>query len=137
MEKQKKRVLFLCTGNSARSQMAEGLMRHLRKDEFEAYSAGIDPKGIHPLAIEVMAETGIDISHQRSKHLDEYLNRDFDYLVTLCDHEAKICPSFSGPGKRIHRGFSDPASAEGTEGERLEMFRKVRDQLKDFILSFP
>ena len=138
MEKEgRKIVIFLCTGNSARSQMAEGLMDYLRGNEFEVYSAGTEPKRIHPLAIEVMAEIGIDISAQRSKHLDEYLNKNFDYIITLCDHAAKTCLLFPGPGERIHRGFPDPAAVEGTEEQRLEMFRKVRDQLKEFIRSFP
>ena len=132
-----KKVLFLCTGNSARSQMAEGLMRNLRGDEFEVYSAGIDPKGIHPLAIEMMREIGIDISQQRSKHLDEYGEEAFDYIVTLCDHAAKTCPFFPGRGERLHHSFPDPAAAEGSREEKLEMFRRVRNELKEFILSFP
>ena len=136
MEKQKKKVLFLCTGNSARSQMAEGLMRHLRGNEFEVYSAGTAPKGIHPLAIEVMKEIGINISDQRSKHLDEYGETSFDYIVTLCGSAATTCPVFPGEGERIHQTFPDPAAAKGTEEEKLDMFRKVRDELKQFLLSF-
>jgi len=138
MEKQKKkRVLLLCTGNSARSQMAEGLMRHLRGSEFEVYSAGTEPKGIHFLAIVAMKEIGIDISNQRSKHLDEYGETSFDYIVTLCDSAATICPVFSGEGKRIHHSFSDPAAATGSKEEQLNMFREVRNELKQFLLSFP
>jgi len=138
MEKEgRKRVVFLCTGNSARSQMAEGLMRYLKGNEFEVFSAGSKPKGIHPLAIEVMKEIGIDISAQRSKHLDEYLNKNFDCITTLCDHAAKACPVFPGSGERIHQGFSDPAAVEGSRKEKLEMFRRVRNELKEFILSFP
>jgi arsenate reductase len=138
MEKEgRKSVIFLCTGNSARSQMAEGMMRYLRGNEFEVFSAGTEPKGIHPLAIEVLTEIGIDISSHRSKHLEEYLNREFDYIVTLCDHAAKNCPLFPGPGEIIHRGFSDPAAVEGSGEEKLEMFRSVRDALKEFMLSFP
>ena len=138
MEKQrKKRVLFLCTGNSARSQMAEGMMRHLRGNEFEVFSAGTEPKGIHPLAIEVMREVGIDISAQRSKHLDEYGEEEFDCTMTLCDHAAKNCPFFSGKGERIHHSFPDPAAAEGNREEKLKMFRRVRDEFKEFILFFP
>lgn len=136
-KKGRKIVVFLCTGNSARSQMAKGLMDHLRGNEFEVFSAGTEPKGIHPLAIEVMAEIGIDISAQRSKQLDEYLNKNFDYIITLCDHANETCPLFSGEGKRVHQGFPDPVGVEGTEEERLEIFQKVRDELKDFILSFP
>jgi len=138
MEKQKKeRVLFLCAGNSARSQMAEGYMRHLRGSEFEVFSAGTEPTGVHSLAIEVMKEIGIDISNQRSKHMNEYGETSFDYIVTLCDSAATICPVFSGEGKRIHHSFSDPAAATGSEDEKLDMFRKVRDKLKQFLLSFP
>ena len=133
----KNKILFLCTGNSARSQMAEGLMRHLRGNEFEVFSAGSEPKGIHPLAVEVMKEIGIDISRQRSKHLDEYGKENFNYIVTLCDHAAKTCPLFPGKGERQHQSFPDPAAAEGSREERLERFRSVRDELKEFILSFP
>ena len=132
----KKKILFLCTGNSARSQMAEGLMRHLRNREFEVYSAGSEPKGVNSLAVEVMKEIGIDISRQRSKHLDEYGEEVFDYIVTLCDDAAKTCPLFPGEGKRMHKGFPDPAVAEGSREERLAAFRKVRDELKEHILSF-
>jgi arsenate reductase len=138
MEKQKKKkVLFLCTGNSARSQMAEGLMRHLRGSEFEVFSAGTEPKGIHSLAIEAMKEISIAISNQRSKHMNEYGETSFDYIVTLCDSAATICPVFSGEGKRIHHSFSDPAAATGSEDEKLDMFKKVRDEIKQFLLSFP
>jgi len=116
--------------------MAEGLMRHLRNREFEVYSAGSDPKGMNPLAVEVMKEIGIDISRQRSKHLDEYGEEAFDYIVTLCDDAAKTCPLFPGEGTRMHKGFPDPAAAEGSREERLAAFRKVRDELKNYILSF-
>ncbi len=137
MEKQgKKKILFLCTGNSSRSQMAEGLMRNLRGDEFDVCSAGSKPKGVHPLAIEVMEEIGIDISSHRSKRLNEYWNKEFDYIVPLCAQANETCPLFPGEGKKIHQGFSDPAALDGTEEERLEVFRRVRDELKDFILSF-
>ena len=132
-----KKIIFLCTGNSARSQMAEGLMRNLRGNEFEVYSAGIEPKGIHPLAIKVMKEIGMDISAQRSKLVDEYEKEAFDYIVTLCDHAATNCPSFPGEGENIHQGFPDPAAVEGTEEGKADMFRKVRDELKQFVLSFP
>ena len=116
--------------------MAEGLMRHLRNEEFEVFSAGSDPKGMNPLAVEVMKEIGIDISRQRSKHLDEYGEEVFDYIVTLCDDAAKTCPLFPGEGTRMHEGFSDPAAAEGSREERLAAFRKVSDELKEYILSF-
>ena len=132
----KKKILFLCTKNSVRSQMAEGLMRHFRGDEFDACSAGVDPLRVHPLAIDVMREISIDISKQRSKHIDEFKDSRFDYVVTLCDSAASTCPLFEGGGKRIHRGFTNPADAQGTEEERKNVFRKVRDELKEFILSF-
>ncbi len=132
----KKKVLFLCTGNSARSQMAEGLMRHLRGDEFEVYSAGVEPKGVHPKAVQAMQEIGIDISGQKSKHTDELPVRDFDYIITLCDHAAQNCPVFLGKGVRLHHGFSDPAAAVGSDHEMFDAFRKVRDELKQFILRF-
>jgi arsenate reductase len=132
----KKKVLFLCTGNSARSQMAEGLMRHLRGDEFEVYSAGVDSKGVHPNAVQVMREIGIDISGQKSKHIDKLPDRAFDCITTLCDHAAQNCPVFPGKGVRLHQGFSDPAAVQGSEQDKLEAFRKVRDELQQFILSF-
>jgi len=132
-KQKKKRVLFLCTENSARSQMAEGLMRHLRGKEFEVFSAGTEPKGIHPLAREAMKEIGINISDHWSKHLDEYGNTSFDYIVSLCDSAATTCPVFPGEGQRIHRSFSDPATATGSEEEKLDMFRKVRDEIKQFL----
>jgi arsenate reductase len=132
----KRKILFLCTGNSARSQMAEGLMRHLRGREFDVFSAGSDPKGLNALAIAVMKEIGVDISRQRSKRLDEYGEESFDYIVTLCDDAAKTCPLFPGEGKRMHRGVADPAAAEGSREERLAAFRKVRDELKEYILTF-
>ena len=111
-------------------------MKHLRGTEFEVFSAGSEPKGLNPLAAEVMQEIGIDISHQRSKHLDEYGEKTFDYIITLCDHAAATCPLFPGGGKIKHQGFPDPAAAEGSREERLELFRKVRDELKEFVLSF-
>jgi arsenate reductase len=116
--------------------MAEGLMRHLRNREFEVFSAGSEPKGVNSLAVEVMKEIGIDISRQRSKHLDEYGEEVFDYIVTLCDDASKTCPLFPGEGKRMHKGFPDPAAAVGSREERLAAFRKVRDELKEYILSF-
>jgi len=132
----KKKILFLCTGNSARSQMAEGLMRHFRGDEFEVFSAGVEPKGVHPQAIEAMRETGIDISRQQSKHVDDLPIKEFDYIITLCDHAAQNCPVFFGKGARLHQGFPDPAAVQGSEQDVLEAFRKVRDELKQFIIRF-
>ena len=132
----KKKVLFLCTGNSARSQMAEGLMRHFRGDEFEVFSAGVEPKGVHAKAVEAMREIGVDISLQKSKHADDLQVKEFDYIITLCDHAAQNCPIFPGRGERMHHGFSDPAAVQGSDHEVLEAFRKVRDELKQFILGF-
>jgi arsenate reductase len=133
----KKKVLFLCTGNSARSQMAEGLMRNFfRRDEFEVFSAGVESKGVHPMAVQAMQEIGIDISGQKSKHIEDLPDREFDQIVTLCDHAAQNCPVFLGKGVRLHHGFSDPAVAVGSDPEVLEAFRKVRDELKQFILGF-
>ena len=132
----KKKVLFLCTGNSARSQMAEGLMRNFRGDEFEVFSAGVEPKGVHAKAVEAMREIGVDISWQQSKHVDDLQVKEFDYIITLCDHAAQNCPIFPGRGERMHHGFSDPAAVQGSDHEVLEAFRKVRDELKLFILGF-
>ena len=132
----KKKILFLCTGNSARSQMAEGLMRHFRGDEFEVFSAGVEPKGVHAQAIEAMKEIGVDISRQQSKYVDDLLIKEFDFIITLCAHAAQNCPVFSGKGVRLHQGFSDPAAFQGKEQDVLEAFRKVRDELKQFIRRF-
>ena len=132
----KKKILFLCTGNSARSQLAEGLMRHMRGDEFEVYSAGTDPKGVHPKTIEVLREIGIDASGQTSKHIDELPVKEFDYIITLCGSAAQNCPVFLGKGVTMHQGFDDPAAAAGSEQEILTSFRKVRDEIKDFLIMF-
>ncbi len=125
----KLRFLVLCTGNSCRSQMAEGFFRHYGGDKVEVYSAGLSPKGVHPLAIKVMAEIGIDISQQTSKHLNEFIGQKLDYLITVCDNAAANCPSFPGEGTRLHWPFDDPASATGTEEEVLGKFRGVRDEI--------
>jgi arsenate reductase len=131
----KKRVLFLCTGNSARSQMAEGLLRHLAGDRFEVYSAGVEPTDVNPLAIKVMAEIGIDISHQRSKSVNEFSGRDFDYVITLCDSARQTCPVFPSKHKNIHWGLEDPVLMHGTEDEKIRVFRKIRDQIKENIIN--
>ena len=133
---EKKKLLFLCTGNSARSQMAEGLVRHFRENDFESFSAGIEPKGIHPKALQVMQEIGIDIKDQHSKHLNELENIDFDYVVTLCDHAEKNYPFYFSKGKRIHKTFNDPAAMIGTDDDITASFRIIRDQLKEYILGF-
>jgi arsenate reductase len=133
----KARVLFLCTGNSARSQMAEALLRAAGGERFEAHSAGLEPQPIHPLAVEAMAEIGIDISTQHSKAVAEYLGRvHFGYLVTVCDHAAANCPIFPGIAQRLDWSLEDPAAAEGPEAERLAVFRRVRDELRELIEAF-
>lgn len=129
----KKKVLFICTHNSARSQMAEGLVNARYGDRFEAYSAGIEPTRVHPLAIKVMAELGIDISHHRSKSIEEFLGQEFDYVVTVCDHAKETCPFVPGAKEYLHAGFPDPAAAEGTEEERLAAFRQVRDAISAWL----
>lgn len=126
----KTRVLFLCTHNSARSQMAEGLLRHLANDRFEAASAGTEATSVRPEAIRVMAELGVDISGQSSKTLERYLGEPFDYVVTVCDDANEACPVFPGAKHRLHWSFRDPSRAEGSEEKRLEVFRTVRDEIQ-------
>lgn len=131
----KKRVLFLCTGNSARSQMAEGLTNYFLGDRWEAFSAGTEPAGyVHPLAIRAMDEMGIDISSQRSKPVDEFRDTEFDAVITLCDSAAKNCPLWLGSGRVTHIGFPDPAAATGSEDEQMEAFRRVRNRLSQEVL---
>jgi arsenate reductase len=130
------KVLFLCTGNSCRSQMAEGWARHLKGGQIEAYSAGIETHGLNPDAVRVMAEAGVDISGQRSKHVGELRDVDFDCVVTVCDHAHQSCPVFPGKAKIIHVGFDDPprlAADAKTEEERLAPYRRVRDEIRTFI----
>ncbi len=126
-------MLFLCTHNSARSQIAEGLLRHLAGDRFEAMSAGTEATHVRPLAVRAMDELGIDISGQESKTLERYLGQPIDYVVTVCDEANEACPFFPGARQRFHWSLPDPAAAEGTEEERLEVFRLVRDRLRDHI----
>jgi arsenate reductase len=126
----KPRVLILCTGNSARSQMAEGLLRHDAGDRFEVFSAGTKPTQVRPEAITVMQELGIDISSHRSKSVDEFAGQDFDYVVTVCDNAKASCPVFPGNTKRIHWSLDDPAAVEGSEEHRRAAFRRVRDELR-------
>ena len=130
------RVLFVCTGNSARSVMAEALLRQHGGDAFEVYSAGTEPKGVNPLTLRVLAEAGIDASWARSKSVDEFLGQSFDYVVTVCDQARQSCPVFPGVQESLHWGYEDPAAAEGTEEERLAVFRKVFLQLGERILQF-
>ena len=133
----KKRVLILCTGNSARSQMAEGLLRHDAGDRFDVFSAGTRPSKVRPEAISVMRELGIDITGHRSKSVDEFVGRSFDYVLTVCDNAKESCPIFPGQAARIHRSFDDPAELQGTEDERLALFRRVRDELRTYLSCFP
>jgi arsenate reductase len=133
----KKTVLILCTGNSARSQMAEGLLRHAAGDRFEVSSAGTQPSRVRPEAIAVMQELGIDISSQRSKSVEEFAARDFDYVLTVCDNAKESCPIYPGHGNRLHHSFEDPAAVQGTDEYRLAAFRRVRDQIRDYLKGFP
>lgn len=130
------RVLVLCTHNSARSQMAEGLIRHLSGGRVEAFSAGTEVTRVHPLAIAAMAGAGIDIGGQRSKHLGEYAGERFDYLITVCDNANESCPVFLGAPQRIHWSIADPSAAQGSEEKRLEAFRAAMTDLKTRLLSF-
>lgn len=129
----KKRVLILCTGNSARSQMAEGLLRHDAGERFEVESAGTKASIVRPEAIAVMRELGIDISGQRSKNVDEFDGQQFDYVITVCDNARETCPVFFGGAQKVHRDFEDPVAATGSEEERLTVFRRVRDQLRIYL----
>jgi arsenate reductase len=126
----KKKVLFLCSENSCRSQMAEGILRHLMGNEFEVFSAGVRPSVVNPISIKVMAEIGIDISGHRSKSIDEFQGKSFDFVITTCDAARETCPVFPGIARRLHWSFNDPAKAEGSENEILSAFRKVRDEIK-------
>lgn len=130
------RVLILCTGNSARSQMAEGLLRAMAGDNFEVASAGTIASFVRPQAIAAMAEIGIDISGHRSKCLDEFLEESFDYIITVCDNAAENCPVFPGKAKRIHWSFDDPAEAAGSDAVQLAVFRRVRDEIAEKLKGF-
>ena len=132
----KKRVLFICTANSCRSQMAEGIVNHYLGDKIEAFSAGVAPTSVHSRAIRAMKEIGIDISGQRSKSMDEFADQHFDYVITLCDSANEQCPLFFGGVKKIHMGFDDPAAATGTDEEIMAAFRRVRDEIKNKLLEF-
>jgi arsenate reductase len=129
----KRRVLFLCTHNSARSQMAEGLLRHFGGGRFEVFSAGTEATMVRPLAIRVMHELGIDISQQHSKTLERYLDHPFDSVITVCDQANEACPVFSGARERLHWSFPDPSKAMGTEDEQLSIYRDVRDSIRERI----
>ncbi|MCS7258884.1 MAG: arsenate reductase ArsC [candidate division WOR-3 bacterium] len=132
----RKKVLFICTHNSARSQIAEGLLNYLYGDKYEAFSAGTQPTQVHPYAIKVMQEIGIDISHHYSKSIQEFVNKEFDYVVTVCDSANETCPIFSNSKIRIHKSFENPVNFTGSEAEILNNFRKVRDEIKEWIVEF-
>lgn len=129
-----KKILVLCTGNSARSQLAQGYLQHFAADRAQVYSAGVDPKGVNPVAIQVMAEDGIDISHHTSNHADEYTGMAFDFVLTVCDHAREQCPYFPSPGQMIHQSFSDPGHTEGED--LVTSFRRVRDEIKVYSQAF-
>jgi arsenate reductase (thioredoxin) len=132
----KKRVLILCTGNSARSQMAEGLLRHDAGEYFDVASAGTQPSAVRPEAMAAMRELGIDISGHRSKSVKEFDGQQFDYVITVCDSARESCPLFFGGAKRLHHDFEDPAALKGSEEERLALFRRVRDELRTYLGDF-
>jgi arsenate reductase (thioredoxin) len=136
----KLKILFLCTGNSCRSQMAEAWTRELIGERIEAYSAGIEARGLDPDAVKAMAEAGVNIAGQKSKRADELRDVDFDYVVTVCDHARENCPIFPGKAKAVHAGFDDPpslAAGARTEKERLAPYRRVRDEIRDFVIKLP
>ena len=140
MNNEKKKILFLCTGNSCRSQMAEGWARYLKGDVLEPYSAGIEVHGLNPYAVKVMKEAGVDISHHRSKHVKELFHIPFDYVVTVCDHANETCPVFPGRVKRLHVGFDDPprlAATLSSEEEKLAVYRRVRDEIRALVETLP
>lgn len=130
---EKKKVLILCTGNSARSQMAEGLLKHICQDEFEIYSAGTEPFAVRPEAIKVLREIGIDISENRSKSVNEFADVKIDYVLTVCDHAQENCPYFPAKTRLVHHSFVDPAAAAGDEEKRLSAFRRARDEIEKYL----
>lgn len=132
----KKKILVLCTGNSCRSQVAEGYLRRLAGGKAAIYSAGIETHGVNPKAIETMKEDGIDISKHTSNNINEYRNIDFDFVITVCDHAKEHCPYFPSKAKKFHQNFPDPAKATGTEEAIKEQFRQVRQQIKDYCKKF-
>ena len=130
---EKKKILILCTGNSARSQMAEGLLKHITQSKYDVNSAGTKPSMVRPEAIKALAEIGIDISNNRSKSVDEFANAEIDFVLTVCDNANENCPYFPAKTKLIHHSFSDPAEIEGDEETRLAAFRRVRDEIKKYL----
>ena len=135
MQIKRKRIIFLCNHNSCRSQMAEGLLRYYGGKRFEVFSAGTFPSGVHPMAVEVMAERKIDLTGQRSKSIDVFMGQGFDFIVTTCDDARDSCPVFPGQGKRLHWDLEDPAKAGGSREQKLKVFRRVRDELEKLIRS--
>lgn len=133
---QKRRVLFLCTENSARSQMAEGILRHEAGDRFESYSAGTAPTAVRPEAVDVMAEIGIDIRDQFSKSVDYFDGHEFDFVITVCDYARESCPIFPGNARHLHFSFDDPADVNGSHEERVSCFRRVRNEIRNRLISF-
>lgn len=131
-----KNILVLCTGNSCRSQMAEGWLRHFAKDKANIYSAGIETHGVNPKAILYMKEAGIDISKHTSNHVNEYMQVQFDFIITVCDHAKENCPYIPSQAKRFHHNFSDPSKVQGSEEEIAEAFRKTRDEIKEYCKKF-
>lgn len=131
-----KNILVLCTGNSCRSQIAEGYLRHFAGEKAEIYSAGIETHGVNPRAISIMKEDGIDISKHTSNNIDEYLDIDFDFVITVCDNAKEHCPAFPTKAKKFHHNFPDPAKSKGIEEEVLEEFRRVRQMIKDYSQQF-
>jgi arsenate reductase (thioredoxin) len=136
MDMNRKKILVLCTGNSCRSQIAEGYLKHFAGDKAEVYSAGIETHGVNPRAISIMKEDGIDISDHTSNNIDEYRNIDFDYVITVCDHAKENCPYFPTNAATFHQNFPDPAKASGTEDEIMAKFREVREMIKDYSEKF-
>jgi arsenate reductase (thioredoxin) len=132
----KKKVLLLCTHNSCRSQMAEGIVNHYLGDRFQAFSAGTEATRVNPLAIQILAEIGIDISHHRSKTIDEFNEERFDHVITLCGSANELCPLFFGGVKRVHIGFDDPSRTTGTQEEILADFRRVRDEIRERLVAY-
>lgn len=131
-----KKILVLCTGNSCRSQIAEGYLRHFANNKVEVYSAGVETHGVNPRAIKIMKEDGIDISNHTSNHIDEYAGIPFDYVITVCDNAKERCPYFPSSAEKFHYNFPDPAKATGSEDEILDEFRKVRQMIKDYSSAF-
>jgi len=133
----KQRVLILCTGNASRSQLAEGLLRHDAGDRFEVFSAGVKPCGIRPETVAVMGELGIDLSQHRSKHVNELSGQSFDYVLTVCDHAREVCPIFPASTRMIHHSFVDPGNLRGSKEEQVAEFRRIRDQIREYLRAFP